>query len=164
MYGRRHLVEAFLGAQDRGFGGYYPDSSSYNAALKAYHVAMLDGLQHLFDLRLDAPDHRALFMLLRSATDSFLAVQTPWSGFLEAGLLIKKVEEAGDEGQRVMALSQRIETLATESRQVHLDLLDALVAIMLADRAELTFDSTDLHAIGINDTKPTASEYPLYED
>lgn len=36
MYGRRHLVEAFLGAQARGLGGYYPESSVFNAALKAH--------------------------------------------------------------------------------------------------------------------------------
>ena len=169
MYGRSDLVRVYLGARDRGFGGYYPDSSTFNAALQAHYTAMLDGLQQLFGLRLH-PDgvgtfnNRALFMLFSATADSFLALRTPWSGFLEAGLLVRKVDEAGPDGQRVMAASQRIDALTAESRQIHLEMLDALVRAMLGDRAELTFKSADLQAIGIDDAKPNPANYPLYDD
>ena len=93
-----------------------------------------------------------------------LALRTPWSDFLEAGLLVKKVEQAGQDGQRVMTASSRIETLVRELRQEHLDILDALTAIMLGDRAELTFSGADLRAIGVDDTAPSPADYPLYEE
>jgi hypothetical protein len=165
---RRDLVRIYLGAQDRGFGGYYPELSTFNAALKAHFTAMLDGLQQLFGLRLH-PDgvgtvnNRVLFMLFAATADSFLALRTPWSGFLEAGLLVRKIDEAGPDGQRVMAASQRIDALTAESRAIHLEMLDALVTAMLGDRAELTFSSADLQAIGVDDAKPRA-DYPLYDD
>ncbi|WP_433795473.1 hypothetical protein [Actinoplanes sp. CA-252034] len=34
-YGRRDLIEAYLATRDgHGYGGYYPESSAYNAALR----------------------------------------------------------------------------------------------------------------------------------
>ena len=53
MYNRRDLVRAYLGAQQRGFGGYYVESPTFNAALEAHYSSLLDGLQRLFDLRFD---------------------------------------------------------------------------------------------------------------
>lgn len=169
MYDRQDLVRAYLGAQGRGFGGYCPESSIFNAALKTYHAAMLGGLERLFGLLLRPEgvgtfDGRALFMLFSSTADSLLALRTPWSGFLEAGLLVRKVEEAGQHGARVLAASQRIDTLVAESTQTHLELLDALVAAMLGDRADLTFTQADLRAIGVDDAPPSPTDYPLYED
>jgi hypothetical protein len=169
MYGRRHLVEAYLGAQARGFGGYLPESSVYNAALKAYHAGMLDGLERLFGLRLDRQqiddfNNRVYFTLFSSTAASLLALRTPWSDFLEAGLLVKKVEQAGQEGQRVMAASSRIGSLVDEARQEHLVILDALAAIMLGDRAELTFSPADLREAGVDDAVPNPADFPLYED
>jgi hypothetical protein len=169
MYDRRDLVRVYLAAQQRGFGGYDPESSAYNAALKAHYAAMLDGLQQLFGLRLhedgvDTLTHRVLFRLFTSTADSFFALRTPWPGFLDAGLLIRKVEEAGAEGERVMAASQRIDALTAESRETHLEILDALVAVMLGDRADRTFITADLRAIGVDDEKPNTMDDPLYED
>jgi hypothetical protein len=168
MYGRRHLVEAYLGAQARSFGGYLPESSAYNAALKTYHTGMLDGLERLFGLRLDQQqmddvDKRVYFMLFSSTAASLLALRTPWSDFAEAGLLVKKVEQAGQDGQRVMAASGRIGTLVEQARQEHLAILDALAAIMLGDGAELTFSSADLRKAGVDDAAPSPSDFALYE-
>ena len=168
MYNRRDLVRVYLGAQDRGFGGYYPESSTFNAALKAYYAMMLDGLQQLFGLHLhprgSGLNSRALLMLFSATANSFLAQRTPWSDFLEAGLLIRKIEEAGPHGQRVMAASDRIDALTAESSETHLEMLDALVTAMLGDRAELTFSPADLRAIGVDDAKPSPADYALYDD
>jgi hypothetical protein len=167
LYDRRDLVRVYLGAQDRGFGGYYPESSAYNAALKAHYEAMLRGLERLFGLRLDADGvgfgNRVLFMLFSATAHSLLALRTPWSGFLEASLVVRKVEEAGTEGVRVMAASERIEALTAESRETHLEMLDALATAMLGERAGLTFDPADLRAIGVDDTKPDPADYRLYD-
>jgi hypothetical protein len=102
--------------------------------------------------------------LFASTADSLLALRTPWSGFLEAGLLVRKVEEAGQHGVNIMTASERIDTLVAESRLHHLEMLDALVAAMLGDRADLAFSQADLHAIGIDDVEPGPADYPLYED
>ncbi|GAA1398027.1 hypothetical protein ACFQZ4_09115 [Catellatospora coxensis] len=169
MYDRGDLVRVYLGAQGEGFGGYYADSATFNAALKAHYEAMLGGLEQLFGLRLSMNgvasfDNRVLFMLFTSTTRSLLALRTPWSGFLESSLLVKKIEEAGANGQRVMAATERIVRLTDESHQVHLDMLDALVAAMLGDRAEATFSADDLRALGVDVTGPDPNDYPLYED
>jgi hypothetical protein len=169
VYGRRDLVHAYLGAQRRGFGGYYAESSTFNDALEAYYVSLLDGLQQLFDLRLDqsggAPvQNLALLMLLRSAADSLLTLRTPWSGFLEAGLIYRKLDAAGEHGERVTRASARIDALVVETRDTHLEMLDALLAAMLGDRAGLTFTEADVRAAGVDTTKPSPADYPLFDD
>ncbi|MEU7822792.1 hypothetical protein [Catellatospora sp. NPDC049133] len=169
MYDRGDLVRAYLGAQGEGFGGYFPDSATFNAALRAHHEAMLDGLGQLFGVRLDMDgvgsfDNRVLFMLFSSTARSFLAIRTPWSGFLESSLLVKKIEDAGVNGQHVMAASERIEQLAAQSRQTHLDMLDALAAALLGDRSDATFSADDLRALGVEVVGPNPNDYPLYED
>lgn len=169
MYDRGDLVHAYLSAQGEGFGGYYPESSTFNAALKAHHEAMLGGLEQLFGLRLSMDgvgsfDNRTLFMLFASTARSLLALRTPWSGFLESGLLVRRIEGAGANGQRVIAASERINQLMAESRQVHLDMLDAIVAELLGDRADATFTPDDLRAIGVDGTRPNPNDYELYDD
>ncbi|WP_144119160.1 hypothetical protein [Catellatospora sichuanensis] len=169
MYDRGDLVHAYLGAQAKGFGGYYAESSTFNAALKAHHEAMLDGLEQLFGLRLNMEgagnfDNRVLFMLFASTARSLLTLGTPWSGFLESSLLAKKIEQAGVNGQRITEAGERINQLTTQSRQVHLEMLDAIVAEMLGDRADATFSPAELRAIGVDDTGPNPNDYELYDD
>ncbi|GAB3841460.1 hypothetical protein ACFPIJ_43855 [Dactylosporangium cerinum] len=166
MYSRRQLIDAYLGA--RGYDDRHDESSAFNAALREHHSAVLHGLERLFGLRLDRHrtetfDHRVLLMLFSSTAASVLALRTPWSNFLEAGLLIMKVEQAGPPGARVMAESARINTLTAESRQAHLAILDDLAAIMLGDRAELTFTPAELQAMGVDDTPPSPADH-LSED
>jgi hypothetical protein len=89
MYSRRDLVRAYLGAQQRGFGGHYAESPTFNDALAAHYLSLLDGLQRLFGLSLErdsigASHNPALLMLFRATADSLLSLRTPWSGFLEA--------------------------------------------------------------------------------
>ena len=166
-YGRSALIEAYLATRpgDR-YGGYYQESSGYNAALRAHHEAMLGGLERLFGMRIDrheVPD-LALFMLFQATARSMLALTTPWSGFLEAGLLHKRLDATGEPGVRVMAASHRIETRAGESRRDHLLILDELLAVFLGDRAGLTFTAADLRDVGVDPEPPSTEEYPLFED
>jgi hypothetical protein len=110
-YGRRELIEAYLAVSaGPGYHGYYQDSASYNAALKAHHEAMLDGLQRLYGIRLnmsESPD-RVFFMLFDRTAASMIAMTSPMSGFLSASLLIDRLEAAGDQGARVLEASHRI--------------------------------------------------------
>ncbi|GIF38237.1 hypothetical protein [Actinoplanes xinjiangensis] len=165
-YGRRDLIDAFLATREgERYGGYYPESSDYNAALRAHQEAMLDGLQRLYGVRLsreDAPD-RVLFVLFQSTARSLLSLTTPWSGFLEAGLLLQRLEATGATGARVMAASDRIWSRNDESREDHLLILDELLIVFLGDRADCTFTAADLIAAGVDPTPPSTDDHPLYE-
>ncbi|GIM96682.1 hypothetical protein Ato02nite_084750 [Paractinoplanes toevensis] len=168
MYQRRDLVHAYLGAQQRSFGGYYAESPTFNGALKAHYLSLLDGLQRLFGVILDgdlgANPKPALLMLFRSTADSLLTLRTPWSGFLEAGLIHRNLEEAGEWGVRVTRAGERINAALTDAREGHLDMLDALVAAMLGDRADLTITEADVRAAGIDIlAEPNPTEYPLFD-
>ncbi|WP_433795474.1 hypothetical protein [Actinoplanes sp. CA-252034] len=127
---------------------------------------MLGGLQRLFGLVLsrDGVPERVLFVLFESTVRSLLAQTTPWSGFLEAGLLVKRLEATGGPGARVMAASDRIWSRKDESREDHLLILDELLAVFLGDRADHVFTAADLVAVGVDPTPPTTEQYPLYED
>ncbi|GIE78233.1 hypothetical protein Aph02nite_41830 [Actinoplanes philippinensis] len=166
-YGRRDLIDAFLATREgERYGGYHPESSAYNAALRAHHEAMFGVLQRLFEVSLTgeaAPD-RVLFMLFQSTARSLLALTTPWSGFLEAGLLHRRLEATGDPGARVMAASDRIWSRNDESREDHLLILDELLTVFLGDRAGRTFTAADLIAAGTDPTPPSTADHPLYED
>lgn len=165
-YGRRALIEAYLSARgDDTFGGYEAESPAYNAALRAHHERMLDGLERLFGIRLTAEGvgdfrKRVLFILFRTTADSLLALRTPWSGFLEAGLLLQRLEAAGEPGARVLASSDRIWSRTTESREDHLLILDELLGVLLGDRAELTFGVADLRDAGVDPVPPASDDHP----
>jgi hypothetical protein len=120
MYNRRDLVRAHLGAQQRGFGGYYAESPTFNAALEAH--------------------------------------------YLEAGLIHRNLEEAGEQGARVNRASERINAAVDDAREGHLEMLDAVVAAMLGDRADLTFAESDVRSAGIDVVaEPNPTDYPLFD-
>jgi hypothetical protein len=162
-YDRMALVRAYLHARAEpadGIGGYrLDDEDGYNEALRAHHRTVLAGLEELFHLRLNSAaledfNDKVFFMLFSSTAASFLSVRTPWSGFLEAGLLLQRLEKAGETGERVDRASHRIERLRDDLREAHLEILDALVACFLRERAHLTFTSADLRALGVDDNPP----------
>jgi hypothetical protein len=169
MYSRRDLVRAYLGAQQRGFGGYYAESPTFNDALAAHYLSLLDGLQRLFGLSLErdsigAGGNPALLMLFGAIADSLLSLRTPWSRFLEAGLIHRKVEEAGQDGARISVASERINVAVAEAHEAHLEMLNALVAVLLGDRADRTFSEADIHAAGTDiSVEPSPTDYPLFD-
>ncbi|WP_253774489.1 hypothetical protein [Goodfellowiella coeruleoviolacea] len=160
-YDRRALVVAHLDA--------HPDkthswSGRYEAVLREHHQRLLDGLQRLFGFSLDREgwpaDAAALAMLFRGTVDSCLALRTPGSGFLEGGLIIGKLENAGQRGEHVLTALHRIHDLTEQSRQAHLDILATLVDLAFGAPAQRVVTSADLRAIGVDDTPPPfLSEY-----
>ncbi|WP_430781713.1 hypothetical protein [Actinoplanes sp. G11-F43] len=168
MFDRRDLVRAYLGAQQRGFGGYYPESPTFNAALHAHYVSLLAGLQQLFEVRLDggagANAKPVLFMLFRSTADSLLALRTPYSSFLESSLIDRKLRDEGERGARVDRAFNRIRVAVAEAREGHLEMLDALMAAMLGDRADLTVTDEDVRAAGVDiRPEPDPANFELYD-
>ena len=151
-------------------GGYEYGRDEYNGALREYYQGLLATLEKLFDVVLDAPravesTAKVLLMLFASTARSYLAAQTPWSGYLEAGLLINRLRVAGEPGRRVLEAGEQIGRLFDESGKQHLDMLDGIVEILLGDRADLEFDSADLLAAGFDVTAhPDSDAYPGFED
>ena len=75
--------------------------------------------------------------------------------------LIKRLEESGTPGRRVLESSDLIERLGAESRAAHLEALDAIVEILLGDAADSVFESADVLAAGFDDgAYPDAADYP----
>jgi hypothetical protein len=88
-------------------------------------------------------------------------VRTPWSGYLEAGLLIRYLRQAGDLWVQVDQQSRRIDVLREDLREAHLAMMDVLVGHLLGERADCTFSSEDLRAAGVDDRqRPVLSDYP----
>lgn len=145
------------------FGDYEPENDDFNAALSAYYQGLDAALEQRFGAALDvsrAADvgTRVLLMLFGSTARSYLGIQTPWSGYLEAGLLVRRLEETGPSGERILEASRRIEDAAAVSRAAHLEILDTIARQVLGGRSDAVFTSADLLAAGFDDTRrPRAS-------
>ena len=169
-YDRAELVKAYLAAHanmDSRFGAYEVERTEYNEALRGYYQGLLAALERMFGVALDvrraeAFDAKVFLMLFRGTADSLLAARTPWSGFLEGGLLIKKLEGAGAAGQKVLAASTVIDEMQAKSRAAHREALDAIAEILLGDSAGLVFDSAEvLSVVGFDDNvRPNRADYP----
>ncbi|MEV8438475.1 hypothetical protein AB0425_13945 [Actinosynnema sp. NPDC051121] len=165
-YDRRAFAQAFLDAHpDARHGLYY--SQAYDTALREHRQRVLDGLQRLFGLSLSfdgVTRYRGLLVLFRSTARSYLAITGPGDGFLEAGLIFWQLAEAGVEEPVHEGLA-RITALNDQSREAHLAVLETLLAVLLGDRADATFTSADLAAVGVDDTAgPDTADYDLWED
>jgi hypothetical protein len=119
---------------------------------------VLEGLERLFGIRLNDQTpisvQNSLFVsLFRSTVRSYLAVQTPWSEYLDASLLVVQLRAVSDLFARVDQQSRHIEGLRKEMREAHVDLLDVLMSHLLGERAGLTFTSEDLRAVGVDDRR-----------
>lgn len=170
-YGRRELVEAYLGS--RGWvpsdTGYYEDEEPYNDALKAYERSRLAVLERLFGLELPVlppskPDdditRLLLLRLLVHTASSCLSATTPTAYYLDATLLIRRLQAQGAHGARALAARDRIDKLHRQYRAEHVEMLDAIVAVLLGDRADSSFTSEDLLAAGFDDRqRPSLSDF-----
>lgn len=166
-YDRRALVEAYLDADPKSRRGFY-ESTAYNAALREHQLKVLGGLQELFGVVLDfgalPHDRAALFMLFRATAASMLAITSPGRGTGEAGLIYRQLADAGVDEQVQAGLARIIEA-NEQSAAAHLDVMDTLIGVLLGDRADATFTSADLAAIGVDDTAgPNSADYDLWED
>jgi len=72
-----------------------------------------------------------LFMLFRGTVESLLALRTPLSGFLEAGLIITRLEEAEESGRIVMDELRVVDEQVHVLRELQLDVLEQLLQIFL---------------------------------
>lgn len=75
-----------------------------------------------------------LFMLFRGTVESLLALRTPLSGFLEAGLIITRLEEAEEPGRILMDELRLVDEQVNGLRQLQLDVLEQLLQIFLGGK------------------------------
>ncbi|MFI0940784.1 hypothetical protein [Streptomyces sp. NPDC021020] len=172
-YDRSALVDCrlhVLAGPASGFGDYSRGGEAFNEALAAYWAELEAALERRFGATLVSSratdfDARVLLMLFGSTAHSYLAIRTPWSDYLEVGLLVQKLDGAGPAGTRVRAASDRIEEAAKTSRAAHREMLDTLAGHVLGDRADTVVTSADLLADGFDDTRrPDPADFPAYED
>jgi hypothetical protein len=98
-------------------------------------------------------------MLFRATVDSYLSLRTPWSHFLEEGLIVRTLEEQSDQGETIFHLSDQIAHLTSASREAHLQLVYDLFERIFGKR-ELVVTSRDLRAQGFDDdNKPEVRDW-----
>jgi hypothetical protein len=161
-YDRRAFALTYLEAQPEAeLVPYY--KVAYKAALRVQRQQVLVGLQELFDLSLDSanPDLITMpFSLFKNTVRSYFAITHPGARYLEAGLTVGQLREAGAPGDAVNEGLGRISDLNDRNRAAHLDVLAALLEIFLNDRATKVFTSADLRAIDVDDTEPKEADHP----
>ncbi|MEU4711684.1 hypothetical protein AB0G00_35215 [Nocardia salmonicida] len=91
--------------------------------------------------------------LVLNAAKSLLRTGSPWDGYLEAGALLKALDDLGiGEAHRSMVVDLR--TTVEAPRSQHRALLDLLLTGLLGERAQLVFTLADLDAAGIERAVP----------
>ena len=71
-------------------------------------------------------DQEVLWGLFQNTLDSLLQITNPWDGYLEAGLVHRKLEECGEAGRTVDRASRVIGEANKASEAVHREILYAL--------------------------------------
>src|SRR5688572_12759703 len=70
-----------------------------------------------------------LFYLFRSTTDAFLALRTPLGNFLEAGLIFRRLEESGADGNAILESINDASAKAKGLQETEIDILERLLVI-----------------------------------
>lgn len=153
-YNRASLLQAFINVEL--CRGWHPDFVSYDQSL-------LQALERCFDIVLTTmptDSSQLLFrMQLHSARRSYLAASTPLSGMLESSLLISRLEQRGEHGQRVLKLYDEMYDTCKKLKQQHMEVMDLLLKCAYGDLAQ-SFTSQDLLDVGFDDsTHPNPEDY-----
>ncbi len=146
-YDYRGLIEAYVYTQRSDF--VHPDFGRYYAGL-------LTSLERLFGIRLAQDElsfhQKALWSLFEDTVRSLLQITTPWDGYLEAGLLHKRLEASGEPGQVVYRASAAIANAAKASKAAHREMLSALFIAIFGECARVV-TSEELRASGFDDSR-----------
>ncbi|MFI1236805.1 hypothetical protein [Nocardia salmonicida] len=128
--------------------------------MAAERRAYFEGLCGLF--KIDLPTSRKalgwsraryVHGLVLNAAKSLLRTGSPWDGYLEAGALLKALDDLGI-GEAHRSIMVELRTTVEASRSKHRALLDLLLTGLLGERAQLVFTLADLDAAGIERAVP----------
>jgi hypothetical protein len=146
-YDYRVLIEAYIYTKRKDF--VHTDFTNYYAGL-------LEALQTRFGIRLSGEGlsfaQRVLWGLFDSTVGSLLQITSPWAGYLEAGLLHKKLKESGEPGRVVDVASQTIGEANKASDAAHREILDALFRAVFGE-CQRVVTSEELFVVGFDDSR-----------
>lgn len=144
-YDYHELMQTYIQTERKDYP--HPDFQKYYARLLALLAQMFE-----VDFSSPPPSQHALWMLFQATVRSYVSLRTPWSNFLEAGLIVQKIEQLGSQGEKICQLSKQIEELTQSSREAHLQLIYDLFTCVYGKR-DLIVTSQDLKARGFDDAK-----------
>lgn len=156
-YNVRVLIEAYILTKQEDF--VHPDFA-------AYYVGLLATLEKIFGIRFSEEglsfSQQLLWHLFQSTVKSLLQITNPWADFLEASLLVRKVQESGEPGEVVERASAIIYEANKASEIAHRDMLHALFSAIFGEsQQEVT--SEELLQAGFDDTQePDILNYSDY--
>lgn len=156
-YDSRVLIEVYIYSQRKDF---------VHSDFTTYYTALLEALQELFGIRLSREglsfDQRVLWSLFQNTVGSLLRITNPWAGYLETGLLHKKLEESGEPGRTVDRASRVISEANQASEGAHREILYALFRAIF-DECDRVVTSEELREAGFDDSRePDIANY--YDD
>jgi hypothetical protein len=131
-----------------------------------YYRSLLDALHPLFGVDMSGEtlsfDQDILWSLFNSTVDSLLQITSPWSGYLEAGLIHTKLREHEETERRVREASSSIHDANQRSEEAHREMLAALFIAVFGDRPQV-ITSDQLRAAGFDDSnEPDIKDYYEY--
>lgn len=146
-YDFRVFIEAYIYSQRQDY---------VHADFTTYYSSLLDALQAQFETTLSRDglsfSQAVLWRLFESTVRSLLQITNPWSGFLEEGLLVRKLEESGEPGKLVRKASTVISDANNTSEAAHRDMLYALFAAIFGECTRVV-TSEELRDAGFDDSK-----------
>ncbi len=152
-YDYKAFIDVFVQTRRRDF--LHEDFSNY-------YQGLLETLESIFGMKISKGDDSsslAIWMLFRSTADSYLSIRTPWSYFIEAGIIGGHLDRKEDLARETHRLSHDLEDLARTSRQKHLALLHNLFHHLYGE-TDKVFTSLDLLKNGFDDSKePQMADY-----
>jgi hypothetical protein len=156
-YHVRVLIEAYIYTHRKDF---------VHSDFTTYYASLLEALQRLFDIWLSDEglsfDQLVLWRLFQSTVKSLLQITSPWDGYLEAGLLHKKLEQSGEPGRVVEQASAAIGEANKASEAAHREILYALFLAIFGD-CQQSVTSEELRQAGFDDSKePDITNYYDY--
>ena len=156
-YNVRVLIEAYIYTKREDF---------CHTDFTTYYSGLLEALEKLFDICLSEEgltfDQRILWKLFKSTVKSFLQITNPWSPFMEATLLVRKLEASGEPGKVVEQASAVIQEANKVSGAAHHDILEALFSTIFGEHPQ-EVTSEELLQAGFDDSQePDISDYWKY--
>jgi len=156
-YDYRSLIKAYVYTKrshvDEDFSRYY--KKLYQALSKAFDIS--------FNISFENKDQDVkelvLLRLFSRTIRSLNSIDTPWSNYLEAGLVHEIIHEAGEAGQLVDKSSQVIIEIAEKMEEEHYRMLDHLFVCIFGKTGRIV-TSKELYENGCDDSKqPEISDY-----
>ncbi|MCB9855906.1 MAG: hypothetical protein H6818_09495 [Phycisphaerales bacterium] len=129
--------------------------------IEEYYRELLRHLEAMFELRVVPPFESAqeigsryvFVMLMRSVVRSYHQATTPTAGMLESGLLHSRIEDAGEDGQRVIELLKKIMQGYLDTKAAHVELVQTLFKMIHGEPTKVV-TSHELRSQGFDDSKP----------